>query len=77
LQRSEKFLEEMGKGLRLQVHLERRPPNPKQEGKSYYEKSKDSVQTHSRTSDPAAPGLLFSSVYLGTKFSVSSRPSAV
>src|SRR6187399_330185 len=45
--------------------------------KSYYEKSKHSVQTNSRGSDPAAPRLLCGSVDLGTQSRVSPRRGAV
>jgi hypothetical protein len=41
------------------------------------EKSKHSVQTNSRASDPAAARLLCGSVYLGTHFRVSPRRGAV
>src|SRR6516164_5718380 len=65
--------------LRLRVHLERRPPNPKQERKSNYEQPKHSVQSNSATLQERgiSPRVPCGSVYLGAQSHVSSRPGAV
>ena len=73
LQHGAKFREGMGNGLRLRINPERRRQTQNKKRKSHYEKSKHSVQTNSRTSDPAAPRLLCGNVYLGTHSGSSQR----
>jgi hypothetical protein len=77
LQRSTKFREEMGNGSAFPDYPERRPQTQNKKRKSHYEKSKHSVQTKCRTSDPAAPRLPCGSAFLGTQYRVSPRPGAV
>jgi hypothetical protein len=77
LQRGANFREEMGKRSPSLGYPERRPQTQNKKRKSHYEKSKHSIQTKGRTSDPAAPRLPCGSVYLGTKSRVSPRPGAV
>src|SRR5947207_11789644 len=56
---------------------ERRPETQNKKRKSNYEKSKHSVQSNSRGSDPAAARLLCGSVYLVTHSGSSPRHGAL
>ena len=62
-----------GKRFPSPGYAERRPQTQNKKRKSHYEKSKHSVKTNSRTSDPTAPRLPCGSVFLGTQSRVSPR----
>ena len=73
LQCGGKFREGMGNGLRFRITQERRPQTQNKKRKSYYEKSKPSVQASGRTSHPAARPPR-DRVYLGSQSGISRRP---
>ena len=65
-----------GKRSAFPDYQERRPQTQNKKRKSH-EKSKHTVQTSSKSSDPASPRLPWSSVYLGTHSGSSQRDRAV